>query len=60
VFAGFEGGDGVGFVVFVRGEDEDHVDGGVVEDAGGVGGPERDVEFGGTVFCVLGGEKIGI
>lgn len=32
VFAGLEGGDGVGLVVLVREEVEDEVDGGIVDD----------------------------
>jgi len=53
VFARREGGDGVGFVEFVRGEVEDYVDGGVGEEGGWGGGGEGDVEFFGAVVGVL-------
>lgn len=55
-FAGGEGGGGVGFVEFVRGEDEDDVDGGVRDDGCGVGGVRWDVEFGGAVGGNGGGD----
>jgi hypothetical protein len=55
VFAGLQGGDGVGFVEFIGGEVEDYVDVGAGEDVGWVGGGEGDVEFGGAVGGVLGG-----
>lgn len=57
MLAGFEGGDGVGFVEFIGGEVEDHVDVGAGEDVGWVGGGEGDVEFGGAVGGVLGGVR---
>lgn len=53
MLAGFEGGDGVGFVEFIGGEVKDHVDVGAGEDVGWVGGGEGDVEFGGAVGSVL-------
>jgi hypothetical protein len=58
VFAGLQGGDGVGFVKFIGGEVEDYVDGGAGEDVGWVGGGEGDVEFGGAVGGVL--ELLGV
>jgi len=54
MFAGLQGGDSVGFVEFIGGEVEDHVDFGAGEDVGWVGGGEGDVEFGGAVVGVLG------
>lgn len=53
MFAGFEGGDGVGFVEFIGGEVEDYVDVGAGEDVVWVGGGDRNVEFSGAVGGVL-------
>lgn len=59
MFAGLEGGYGVGLVEFIGGEVEDDVDVVAGEDVGWVGGGEGDFELGGAVVGVLGESSVG-
>lgn len=60
MLACFESGDGVCFVEFIRGEDEDDVDVLALEDLGGVGRCDWNVEFCSAVFDILRSSSISL
>jgi hypothetical protein len=60
VLACFESGDCVCFVEFIRGEDEDYVDVLALEDLGGVGGCDWNVELCCAVFGILRSSSISL